>query len=761
MHLGYFRAFVLTSVLGILTAARVDATPAPPVVLQAVSISGVVQDTAGRPLPNAQVFIPALNRGTTTNGDGVFTFRVIPAGAYHLITQMIGYAPGHADVTLAPGATEAVRVTITVRPTPLTLTTVQITATPTGTDPRELAQSTVAIADQALARKLSTTIAQSLTTEPGVSATFNGAAASMPVIRGLTGERVLVLNDGQRAGDLSATSPDHAVSIDPLTAERIEVVRGPASLLYGNNALGGVVNVISNDIPTEVPSHIEGYVAGQSESATPGAAVSAGLTVPVGGRLALVARGGGRNVGDLRQGRGLRLPNTESRNAYGTGGIGYIGDQMTGGLLYRGYRFDYGLPSADNEGIKIEGLRHEASGRGDFNFGGGAFTSIRVGGTAQWYTHDEIEPTGEIGTTFRLRTQTADLLGRTEFGRFTGAVGLSGLFKQYSATGEEALTPAANSTGLGGFIYQELPLQLKEDPDSAAPRLQLGARYDRYSITSQAGDEKFGPPRDLDFNNVSGSIGVSVPLGYGFSVAVSAARAFRAPTVEELFSNAVHEANGTFDRGNPALESEVNQGFDGILRFERPRMHGQVAGYYNRVENFITADIVKDTTISTDEGDETMPLNEFTQARATLRGLEGRVEVEIVRNLVVGAMGDLVRGDFQNGGPLPFMPAPRVGGLARWDNGRYLASIEARHSFAQRRVPIGATEGDPSSTPTEAYTLLDVSTGMSMAIAGRVHEITLRADNALDEQYRDATSRIKNFAFNPGRSFSLVYRLLF
>ena len=319
------------------------ATPAS-ALLQVVSITGVVRDTSGVPLPNAQVIIPALNRGTTTNGNGEFTFRAIPAGTYHLISQMIGYAPGHADATVPLGSGAPVRVTITARPTPLTLTSVQITATPTGTDPRELTQSTVAVADQALARSLSTTVAQSLANEPGISASFNGPAAAMPVIRGLTGERVLVLHDGQRASDLSATSPDHAVSVDPLTAERIEVVRGPASLLYGNNALGGVVNVISNDIPTEVPSHVEGYFAGQAESATPGGGVSAGLTVPVGARMALVARGGGRNVGDLRQGDQLRLPNTALRNWYGTAGLGVVGDQMTGGILYRPTDSTTGFP---------------------------------------------------------------------------------------------------------------------------------------------------------------------------------------------------------------------------------------------------------------------------------------------------------------------------------------------------------------------------------------------------------------------------------
>jgi iron complex outermembrane receptor protein len=686
----------------------------------------------------------------------------LPAGAYHLSAILIGYAPGHADVVV-PASGDSVRVSIVMHPSALQLSGVQVTATPVGTDPRSVTQSATELSGQALARSLAPTIAQSLEAEPGVAVRYNGPAATAPVIRGLQGERILVLQDGDRAGDLSAAAPDHGVSIDPLSAQRIEVVRGPASLLYGNSALGGVVNVISNDIPSAIPSHIEGYFAGQAESATPGGGFAGGLTIPVGSSFAVVARGGGRHADDLREGGGDRLDNSYFRNYYGVAGFGFGGAKATGGLVYRGYSFNYGLPSAEGEDSHIEGTRNEVAGRADINTGMDAIGSVRVSGTGQWYQHDEVAKTGDINTSFDLKTQTVDALARTHFGAITGALGASGLFKQYASTGEEALTPAANSTGGGVFFYEDIPLGTLSNPDELVPRLQIGGRYDAYRVESKGSDNpKFGPGRTLSFNNASGSIGVNVPLGASASVGASAARAFRAPTVEELFSNAFHEAAGTYDRGNPDLTKEINQGVDGVFHVQSGRVSGQLAGFYSTIENYITPNIVKDTTFEGDEGPATVPLNVFTQADATLKGIEGRVDAEVMQHFVLGAMGDMVRGELKDSKePLPFMPAARIGGLARWDNGRYSLGGEVRHGFKQDRVPPAVSEDDPSGLATDAYTIVNLSAGLNLPFGDQVHAVTLRVDNVGNTKYRDATSRIKTFAYNPGRNVSLVYRVLF
>lgn len=728
-------------------------------------LRGLVTDTAGRPIPNVQVVVTALNRATSTGSDGRFAFVALPAGSYHLSTLCIGYAPAHADVVI-PASGPDVQVTLVLHQTALQLSGVQVTATPIGTDPRGVPQSTLSLSGQELSRNLGGTIAQTLAEEPGVSVRFSGPAATAPVIRGLQGERVLVLEDGNRAADLSSAAPDHGTSIDPLNAQRIEVVRGPASLLYGNQALGGVVNVISNDIPTAIPTHVEGTAAFNSESANPGAAATVGLTIPVTDRIAVVAKGGVRHTNDLRMGGGGTLSNTFYRNYSGVAGLGYNSGATSMGLAYREYQFQYGLPSNEGERSKIDGHRHELTGRADLALNHGFFSSVRLGGTAQWYGHAEVsQETGDVDTRFDLRTQTVDVLARTQAGMFSGAIGVSGLFKQYAALGDEALTPAANSNGVGAFVFQELPLRdTKGDADALVPKFQIGGRYDAYRIDIKQSDapkfSAFAGART--FGEFSGSVGVSVPLTSSVTFSTSVARAFRAPSVEELSSNAFHTAQGTYDVGNPNLKAEVNQGVEGVLRLEHKRVNGQFAAFYNSIQNYVTPNIVKDTIAMIDGSPATVPLNRISQANARLRGLEGQIEGEIAPHVVLGAMGDLVRGALAaNDEPLPFMPAARLGGHVRWDDGRMSAEAGYRHAFAQNRVPPAISDEDPSGIATPAYDLLNLSVGWTLRTGDRVNSITLRVDNALDEKYVDATSRLKTFAFNPGRNFALVYRVLF
>jgi iron complex outermembrane receptor protein len=450
------------------------ADAAPPIV-------GVVRDTAGIALPNARVVINELNRSTLSQRDGTFAFRALRPGTYHLDVTLLGYAPGHAVVTV-PADGPDVRVEIELRSTVLSLEGINVTASPRSADPLNITQSTVELSGKALERNLGTSVAQTLASQPGLSVRYGGPAASTPVIRGLSGERVLVVQNGQRTGDLSSTSADHALSVDPLAASRIEVVRGPASLLYGNNALGGVVNVISTDIPTTIPGEASGFLALQGESVNPGGALTGEVTVPLSETLALSARAGGRHVEDTHTGGGETLDNSQYENLYGTAGLGYVTERVQAGASLGGYRFDYGLPvvpGTEEEGVSINGQRVDGSGRVDVALGDRGFTNLRLDGSAQWYGHDEVEPEGEIGTRFRLDTQTGNLAAKTRFGRFDGALGVSALFKQYAPEGEEALTPGAQSRTAGVFVYQEVPLTGAE----TAPSLQVGARYDVYRVS--------------------------------------------------------------------------------------------------------------------------------------------------------------------------------------------------------------------------------------------------------------------------------------
>lgn len=715
---------------------------------------GTVRDTSGAPLPLAQVIVAEAGRTTTTDADGRFVLRGLPAGTYHITTLLIGYRPGHAVATVPPSGAD-VTVNIVMIGSTLRLQAVNVTAASSSGEAAGVTQSTAELSGRHLQRTLGASLAQTLAAEPGLSMRYNGPAATMPVIRGLSGDRILVLQDGARSGDLASSAPDHATSVDPLAAQRIEVVRGPASLLYGNSALGGVVNVISNDIPTDVPGKTTGSVALQAESVNPGAAFNVGVVQPVSAATALNVRVGARRTDPVRLGGGGVLEGTSNRNVNVVAGLGFVRDDVQGGVALKTFNFNYGLPSepgSDEAGIRIDGRRYQASGRLSTNTGRRAVSQIRFEGTVQDYAHEELEPDGAVGTAFSLRTQTGGITAPTRFGRMRGTIGAQLLLRQYGAEGEEALTPAANTVNGGAFVYQELPLRHNDrghDEDGA--RLQVGARFDSHRIASEAGDEKFGAARALNFGSASGSVGLSVPLREHVTLSGSVARAFRAPTVEELFSNAEHHATGSYELGNPDLEVERSLGFDAVLRVAAAGVSGQLSAYVNQVQGYIAPDVSRDTTV---EG-ETMPLAFYGQRDATLRGIELQGEAKLSERVVFGVMGDVTRGRYQGGAPLPFMPAARVGTSLRWDTGKFSAGGDVRHAFAQRDVTGG------QDVATDAHTLLDLSASWTVTARGRIHEITLRADNVGDVRYLDATSRIKSYAPNPGRNVTLVYRLMF
>jgi len=713
----------------------------------APSLAGRVRDERSRPLPQARITLVRLSRSTTTDAEGRFAFHDLPRGTYRVQVALMGYAP----VVRELDAGTAAPAEFVLRATPLTLEEIQVTAAPTESEGTAVARATTQLSGKALERNLGGTVAQTLATQPGVRVRGNGPAASVPILRGLTGDRILILQDGQRSSDLAGSAVDHAVTVDPLTAQRIEVVRGPATLLYGNNALGGVVNVISGDIPTSVPRGVEGVMAAQTESALPGGGSSLRVSAPLGSRWALTARGGARGSGDVRIGDdpvlGSRLGNTDSRNWSAAAGLGYVAPRGTGGAAVRAYDFAYGLPvPPGSTPVRLRGERREGAFQGQVELGSRLFPSLRADATLQDYAHDELDDAGAVQMSFALRTRTAGVLLRQgTLGPFTeGAWGVSGLDKEYASTGPAALTPAADSRAWGVFGFQEVALR----PGGAS--LQLGGRIDEYGITSHD-SPKFGPGVSRTFRALSGSVGVRVPFTPAVSAAVTVARSFRAPTVEELFSGALHAGTGSVEYGTPTLAAERGTGAEGVVRVRSSRWNGQFVAYQNRIGNYVHLLAQPDTVVN----GEPVSVFRYGQTDAVLRGVEGSLEWAARRDLVVGFSGDALRAEQRDGTPLSFMPAPRLGTLLRWDNGMLSLGGELHHEMRQDRV------GSADESATEAHTVLRLDAGVRLTRGRLVHSVTLRGENLGNEVHREATSRIKEFAPSPGRNLALTYRLLF
>jgi iron complex outermembrane recepter protein len=743
---------VAAALLGLAVANGPGATanPAFAAATALPKVEGVVRSSTGAPVAHAEVSVVNTGRGTLpgtfTDTEGRFTLRNLPAGRHRVQVEMLGYRPWAQDVDVPSGG--AVRLEVVLEQTALSIPGIQVTATPGGRDALAVAQATSQLAGRELERRLGGTLAQTLAAQPGVGVRYNGPATAAPVLRGLTGDRILILQDGQRVSDLSGSADDHSVTVDPLAAQRIEIVRGPASLLYGSSALGGVVNVISGDRITVVPPRPQWSASLQMESAFPGAAGSVRTLLPLSPQWVLTARAGARFTGDARLGSGAagpRLDNTHHRNGSLAASLGYTGEALSGGVSLQAYAMEHGvpLPPEEDDEIILAGRRVTASSHAQLRLSGPLFPALSLQASATAYNHEELEQ-GDVEMAFGLRTLTADLLlNQAAYGRLgEGAWGASGLSRSYVATGAEQLTAPAESRAIGLFTYQELPLGFMV--------LQAGVRGDRWNVESRD-DPTFGPAVRRSFTALSGSLGVSLPLAEGMSLGVSAARSFRAPRVEELFSNALHIGTASFEVGDPELRPEVARGVDAALRASLPRVSAELSAYASSIRDFVFYEARGDTILQ----GTAWPVLAYAQERAIFRGVEGRVEWEARRHWVTSVQGDVVRATLAGREPVPFLPPARVGSGLRFDDGRLSAGAGVRHAFPQSRV------SPADEVPTDAWTLADAHLGARFSRGGRVHSITLRADNLFDSLYRDAASRIKSFAPNPGRNVALLYRVTF
>lgn len=717
-----------------------------------VLIRGQVLDAAtGQPLAGAQVRIVELNRGDVTHEDGEFNFSRLAGGKYTLIVERMGYRRATRMVEVGAKDSVFLRIPLAFSALELPGLTVTTTGARSGEDQ---SRAVTVLSGQELARRLDATIAATLDGQPGVTMSSSGPATARPIIRGLGGDRILILEDGDRVGDLSASAPDHAVAVEAVTAKQIEVVRGPAALIFGSNALGGVVNVIREEIPTSPADRLHGGVNLQGQSVNRG--ISGGGFITGGsGPFALRLEGSARTAGELNTPAGV-LDNTESHTYSFSAGGSLVGERGYAGLSYRFYDSGYGVPGHshdhdddhdhdhdhDHAGVTIEMRRHTVRLGGLRRPGGERISSIEVNGTFSHYEHSELEGEGEIGTEYRLLSGTAGVLARNgALGPFSGgAIGVQGQWRDLEVGGELVAPPTSEYT-LAGFVMQEL--------DLSPVRLEFGARYDWHKISPRAANFSGDAP-ERSFGAVSASAAALYDFGGGIGFGVNVARAFRTPDATELYSQGPHLATYSVEVGNPDLEAETGLGTDVFLRITRDRVKSEFALYRNAIDNYIFPRRTGDT--DTDTG---LPIYRFAGESAVLVGFEGRTEWSVTDRLVLDGTISQVRGTLTvTDEPIPFIP-PRSGRLAaRYEAPGYFLGVGAKLAARQDRV--GEFE-----EPTAGYTIFDATAGIRWVTHGRVHSVTLRADNIADTEYRDHLSRIKDVMPQPGRSISLLYRLNF
>lgn len=704
----------------------------------------VLEATTGEPIPGATIQILETDRGAAADSEGQFEIDRPPEGRYMLLIRAIGYSTVHYQVEHPVESF----IVIEMQPEVIRADDVIVTSSPLGRNIQY--QPAEAFNAEMLQKKAAPSLGEILDGTPGVATRSYGSAPARPVIRGFDGDRVLVMQNGERMGDLSGTAVDHAVGLDPLAMERVEVVRGPASLLYGSSAIGGVVNMFSSDMPREWDPGTSATI--KSHAATMNR-MGAGLVRSQYGteRFAVTGRMIYRNGGDLQTPEG-RLPDTAIDNLSYGGGIGYREGPLETSLSLSGMDYVYGLPEAIDlmdESIEIRMNRVNLQSISTLEMHG-FFEHAELRVHYSDYHHDEVAierlqnqtVMEAIDISFDQQTLSSSLILRHRpVGAMEGAAGLSFNSSAISVGGGDALTPNASGYFLAGYIYEEIGLGNQFT-------VKTGARLE-WKETFVKTNELFTDAslfEDRSDMILSGAFGINYSPTSKWTAGLQVARAYRTPTIEELYSFAPHAAAGSFDIGDPTLENEFSLGADLFTEYTSSVVTSQLSLYVNRIDNFVDFSPTGET-----HQPSGLPVFEYGSKDALVYGFEFSTDVGITDRWQAGVGLDYVRGRERSGEQhnLTFMPPFRTHLNLMYDNGTFWAGPRAQIVNRQDHVA-------PNEKPTPGYLLVGADTGYRF---GHGVTISLRLDNLLNERYRDHLSRVENRdAPMPGRNLNAVVR---
>ncbi|MCO5357555.1 TonB-dependent receptor domain-containing protein [Acidovorax kalamii] len=668
--------------------------------------------------------------------------------------------------TTAPAAAEA---TPSLPPVTVSASGLQLGAS-------EMTTPVTVLEGDELVRRREATLGETLNSEPGITSSHFGAGASRPIIRGMDGPRVKVLSDGAELHDASTISPDHAVVSEPMLATQIEVLRGPSALIYGNGAVGGVVNVLDGKVPTAVPA--KGLEGSAELRANTGAREGAGAFSLTGGtgNLAVHVEGVARDAGDYRVGKGWAPEGEATRKVLGsfnrtnTGSVGlsWVGERGYLGAAYTRQAAKYGLPGHNHsfEGCHThgnqlhcgahEGEEGEDGHDHDHDHGHGAvpvvdlrserfdirgelrnpfagFSALRLRAGVTDYVHDEVEG-GAVSTTFKNKAYDTRIeLQHEPIAGFKGVIGLQTSQRKFSAEGEEAYVQPTITRRTGLFALEEYRL--------GDWRFEAALRHDRQTARAEtSGIER-------SHNGTSASLGAVWKFTPGYQVGASFTRASRAPSAEELYARGLHMATSTYERGDASLRSEISQNFDISLKKTAGDTTFGVSVFRNSINNYIYG-----RTLDALDG---LQLLQYSQADATFTGIEGQVRQRLTRNLGVTLFGDTVRAKIDGAGNLPRIPATRAGLRldANWN--AWEGQVEWVQVARQNRI--AAFE-----TATPGYGMLNVGLAYNGQFSsGTPWQVYLKGTNLTDRLAYAHTSFIKNAAPLMGRNLTVGVKVAF
>ncbi len=743
------------------------------------TIAGTVKlaDT-GEPLPGGEVTILELDRRVFTNEEGGYHFANVPPGRYHVVahlsevfTQDQQIARVHEGATLTLDfllKLEAIRHEITVSASGRRETAFESFQAVRSLNSFELAANVQPMLGDVLGNSPGT----------GIAKRSFGPGTTRPIIRGFDGDRVLVMEDGMRTGSVASTSGDHGEVFSAVSMERLEVVKGPATLLYGANAMGGVVNAISRHQELHPVPHqgLRGSISVSGGSANDLAGGAAGVEYGE-GKWALWAGGNLLRTDDYISPEGT-VRNSATRMSNGFAGVGWFGNRSYASFAVRANDFRYGVPFAGDFHAEHGEDEHEESGEdsmnnsveGDDHDDHDEPVQIRVDGGQQayrfnWglrklgsfvedfalkiaystYQHDELEVEDEFevaGTTFT----NDQFLYRGSFeqqrrGRLTGRFGFWGLTRDFEAAGVEALSPPVDHNAFALFALEEIAFERL--------KLQFGGRFEWNGYQTGVRQGASGPPApDREFSGLSAAAGARFDLWRGGALVANYTRTYRAPALEELYNFGLHPGILAFEVGDPTLNAEVGNGFDLSLRQRTERVQGELNLFHYRFDDFVFPFL-------TGEEVEGLPVNAYGQTDSRFIGAEANLDFLLRPRLWLNLGADFV--DAQETGsntPLPRIPPlrARVGLDWRWNH------LEVKPELILANAQ---SQTFPTETRTPGYTAVGLKATYSIPAATAVHQLSFDLFNIGDRLYRNHSSFIKDMAPEIGRGIRFTYMVRF
>jgi iron complex outermembrane receptor protein len=690
-----------------------------------------------KPIHNVLVTILQLRRTVDTDENGKYEFRDVPPGRYDVVAHLDRVPDKVQTITLSGGET-----TLDFQ-IELTGVNEQVTVTATGTEQAVSSsiQSVAVIESVDLAKKNTASLGESLDGELGVAKRSFGPGTARPVIRGFDGDRVLVLQDGIRIGGLGFESGDHAEPINVLTVDRIEVVKGPATLLYGSSAIGGVVNTISGH--DSAHKGVNGYVTGVGGTNGNQGAVSGGIEYGT-ERWLIWGNGGGQRIGDYDSALG-RVQNSFAREGSLAVGGGYY---RTRGFFSANYAFDkrrYGIPfdpaEVDPEIVELNPRRHSFQLRGGFRETGSFIDAGTFSFQYNNYKHAEIESlTGEIGTAFKNNSYLYQgVFDQRKTGRLSGKFGFWGLHRDFEASGEEALAPPTTQNAFAVFGLETL--------DFERASVQFGGRLETNRYRPEPTDER-GVLPNRNFTGFSGAAGLLVRTWENGAFVANYALSYRAPALEELYNFGPHPGNLAFEIGDPNLARELGNGLDFGLRHSSKRLRFEANGFYYHIDNFIFL-------APTGDVEDGLIVAEYDQDTSRFVGTEARVDAALQPWIWLNLGLDYVNAELTaDGTPLPRIPPlrGRVGVELRYKN--LLVKPEIVMAKDQNRI-------FPTETRTAGYGVFGISGSYLIPTQHAAHIFSFNVFNLGDNLYRNHLSFIKEFAPEMGRGLRVSYTLRF